>query len=74
MTPKIMLYDTTFSVLEVPARLDPSAMRCFTDSVMGVLDTASAWTKLRIAEYAFKMGNYQIEHIFCANKDDHNRQ
>ena len=44
--PRIALYDTTFNVLEVPARLRPSAIRCLTDSVTDVLPTASTWEQV----------------------------
>ena len=39
--PRIELYETTFSVFEVPARLRPCAIRSFTGRVMDVLTTAS---------------------------------
>ncbi len=40
-TPRMVLYETTFSVLEVPAWLRPCAIRSLTGSVMDVLTTAS---------------------------------
>src|SRR6202011_2965792 len=44
--PRMELYATTLSVLEVPARLSPSAMRSLTGSVIDVRVTAS--TRLNI--------------------------
>lgn len=49
ITPRIALYDTTFRVLEVPARLKPSAIRCLTDSVTDVLPTASTWGEIYVS-------------------------
>ncbi len=46
ITPRMALYDTTLSVLDVPARLNPSAIRCFTDRVTEVFPTA--FTKLNM--------------------------
>lgn len=46
MTPRIALYEMTLRVLEVPARLRPSAIRCLTERVMDVFVTAS--TKLNM--------------------------
>ena len=43
MTPRTVLYDTTLSVFEVPARLSPWAIRSLTGKDIDVLTTASTW-------------------------------
>lgn len=43
MTPRIALYETTFSVLDVPATARPSAMRSFTARLIDVFVTASTY-------------------------------
>lgn len=44
MVPRMVLYETTFRVLEVPARLSPSAIRSLTGRATEVFPTASTFS------------------------------
>lgn len=74
ITPRIELYETTFNVLDVPARLNPSAIRCFTESVTDVLPTASAFIRtgkpVNLWGEKKRPGTYKVEHILRPHEDD----
>lgn len=74
----MVLYETTLSVFEVPARLSPVAMRSFTESVIGVLTTASTYEQTdqegHMIGFVALQGTNQAEHALGADKDDYYRE